>query len=209
MGIGKFNFSVFFDNLIKAEIKDKNFSIDSNKIAIPIQKHTSNVKFVKETGIYNNFDGLISSKKYNITIAIKVADCVPIYIYDKENESYGLIHSGWRGTNNKIIINALDIFFNFINSSPKNIFIFIGPHIQKCCYEVDLDVAQYFTYVKKKSKQNKWFLDLSSEIKDDILKTGIPLANIQISDICTYESLDCESFRRDGEKSDRMIGVIN
>ena len=104
MGIDKFNFSFFFNNLIKAEIKDRDSSIESNKIATPIQKHTANVKFVKDSGIYNNFDGLTSSKKYNITIAIKVADCVPIYIYDKENESYGLIHSGWRGTNNKIII---------------------------------------------------------------------------------------------------------
>ena len=189
MGIDSFNFSFFFNHSITAKIQNKSFSINSkNKIAIPIQRHTSNVKFVKKAGTYDNVDGLISSKKYNLSLIIRVADCVPIYLYDRQNEHYGLIHSGWKGTKNKIVINALNIFFNFIKSSPKNILVIIGPHIQKCCYEVDMDVAQYFSCVKKNKKRNKWFLDLGQEIKNDLLKSGILLDNIYMSDICTYES---------------------
>ena len=207
MGINQSNFSFFFNHLINAEIHNKNFQINSkNNFAIPIQKHTNNVRIVKKPGLYNNVDGLISSKKYKVDLAIKVADCVPIYLYDKDNEYYGLIHSGWRGTKNKIISNALNIFFNEFNSLKENILIVIGPHIKKCCYEIDWDVAKYFSCIEKKN--NKWLLDLSQEIKNDILKFKIPESNIYISDICTYECLECESFRRDGIKSGRMVGVI-
>jgi len=51
-------------------------------------------------------------------------------------------------------------------------------------------------------------LNLNQEIKNDILKFSIPIENIYSSDICTYESLNCESFRRDGLKANRMLGII-
>ena len=208
MGIKQFNYSFFFNHSINAEIQNKNFPINTkNNFAIPIQNHTGNVKIIKKPGIYNNIDGLISSKKYKTSLSIKIADCVPIYLYDTKNEYYGLIHSGWKGTKNKIITNALNIFFNELQSSPENILIVIGPHIKKCCYEVSWDVAQYFSYITNKNK-NKWLLDLSQEIKSDILNFKIPNHNIYISNTCTYESLQCESFRRDGKKSGRMIGTI-
>jgi len=209
MGIEKFNFSHFFDNLIHASIHKADTSLElKNNFAIPIQTHSTNIKFVKKIGVYDNTDGLISSNEYKIPLSIKVADCMPIYIYDKVTNYYGLIHSGWRGTKNKIILKALDFFINKFHSVSSNIFIVIGPHIQKCCYEVDWDVAQYFSYSIKNDKKNKWFLNLNKEIINDILKFNIPIKNIYSSDICTYESLSCESFRRDGIKSNRMIGII-
>ena len=85
MGVNQFNYSFFFNYLINAEIQNKNFPITSKtNFAIPIKNHTANVKIVKKPGIYNNIDGLISSKKYKVSLSIKVADCVPIYLYDKE-----------------------------------------------------------------------------------------------------------------------------
>ena len=207
MGIEQFDFSFFFNHSIHASISNKSSLIElSNDFAVPIQTHSNNIKFVKKGGIYEDVDGLISSKKYQVPLSIKVADCVPIYLYDIKKECYGLIHSGWRGTRNKIISKALNVFIKEIGSNSKDIFIVIGPHIQRCCYEIDWDVAQYFSYVYKKN--NKWLLDLNKEIKSDILKFDIPIGQIYTSNICTYESMICESFRRDGLKSKRMVGII-
>ena len=207
MGIEQFDFSFFFNHSIHASISNKSSLIElSNDFAVPIQTHSNNIKFVKKGGIYEDVDGLISSKKYQVPLSIKVADCVPIYLYDIKKEYYGLIHSGWRGTRNKIISKALNVFIKEIGSNPKDIFIVIGPHIQRCCYEINWDVAQYFSYVYKKN--NKWLLDLNKEIKSDILKFDVPIGQIYTSNICTYESMICESFRRDGLKSKRMVGII-
>ena len=209
MGVNKIDFSFFFKDLIDASIVNKDFPIDySNNFAVPIQTHSTNIKFVKKNGIYNNVDGLICSKKYKIPLSIQVADCVPIYIFDLKTEYYGILHSGWRGTKDKIVSKALNIFINNFQCKTNNIFIIIGPHIQKCCYEVDWDVAQFFSSIIKNKKINKWLLNLNQEIKNDILKFGIPAENIYSSDTCTYESLNCESFRRDGSKANRMLGII-
>jgi len=209
MGIDKFNFSYFFNNEISASIKNQDFEIDSNIVAIPVQTHSSNVKFITKPGVYNNCDGLITSKKYNIPLIIKVADCVPIYIYDTKTQYYGLIHSGWKGTKNHIIMNALEIFSDNSNVFLENIKICIGPHIKSCCYEVDWDVAQYFSFIRRDKHKNKWLLNLEKEIKYDVINQGVLSKNIFTIDICTYESLKCESFRRDGAKSNRMLGVIS
>ena len=209
MGIEQFDFSFFFNHLIHASTYSKYSSNDVlNNFATPIQTHSTNIQFITKVGKYNNIDGLICSKKYKIPLSIQTADCVPIYIFDFKTEYYGIFHSGWRGTKNKIISKALNMFINDFKSIPNNILIVIGPHIQKCCYEVDWDVAQFFSYIKKDNKKNKWFLNLNAEIKKDILKFNIPMKNIYSSDICTYESLNCESFRRDGPKAKRMLSMI-
>tara|TARA_B000000475_G_scaffold138043_1_gene111256 strand:+ start:648 stop:1277 length:630 start_codon:yes stop_codon:yes gene_type:complete len=208
MGIDRFNFSHFFDNKIQASINKESYKIKSQKLAIPIQKHTSNVKFVTKPGLYDNVDGLITSKQYNVILTIKVADCVPIYIYDPNTCYYALIHSGWKGTKDHIIKNAIELLFSIAGSDPKDIIVVIGPHIRNCCYEIDWDVAQYFSFINKDSIKNKWLLSLEKEIIYDAKGLGVLNYNIHTSDICTYESLDCESFRRDGKKSKRMIGII-
>lgn len=209
MGIEQFDFSFFFNHAIHAVIYNKHLSNDFlNNLAIPIQTHSNNIKFVTKAGKYHNVDGLICSKKYHITLSIQTADCVPIYIFDYKTGYYGIFHSGWRGTKDKIISKALNMFINDFKSIPNNILVVIGPHIQKCCYEVDWDVAQFFSCVSKNNKKNKWFLNLNQEIKNDILQFNIPIKNIYSSDVCTYESLICESFRRDGSKSNRMLSVI-
>ena len=208
MGVDRFNFSHFFDNKIQASINKESYKIKSNKLAIPIQKHTSNVKFVTKPGVYDNVDGLITYKKYKVILTIKVADCVPIYIYDPKTCYYGLIHSGWKGTKDHIIKNAIELLFNIAHSDAKDIIVVIGPHIRNCCYEIDWDVAQYFSFINKDSIKNKWLLSLEKEIIYDAKDLGVLNHNIHTSDICTYESLDYESFRRDGKKSKRMIGII-
>ena len=208
MGVDRFNFSHFFNNKIQASIHKESYKIKSNKLAVPIQKHTSNVQFVTKPGVYDNVDGLITSKQYNVILTIKVADCVPIYIYDPKTCYYGLIHSGWKGTKNHIIKNAIELLFDIANSDAKDIIVVIGPHIRNCCYEIDWDVAQYFSFINKDSIKNKWLLSLEKEIIYDAEDLGISSRNIHTLDICTYESLDCESFRRDQENSKRMLGIL-
>ena len=52
MGINKYNFSHFFDYKIHASIEKESFKKNYKKFAIPIQNHTSNVKFITKPGKY-------------------------------------------------------------------------------------------------------------------------------------------------------------
>jgi len=212
-----YNFSKFFFNNIDAYLhtnkKKKNINniveefSDSKKIAIPEQIHSCIVQNIKKEGIYVNTDGLVTSEK-GLILTLKVADCVPIFLYDNNRKNFGLIHSGWKGTAGNIVSNGIQKMID-INSKLGDIMVLLGPCIQACCYEVDENVAKYFDDDSKaKKKNNKWMLDLHNQIKMNLIQMGLQKKNIQFSDLCTYETDECHSYRRDGNSAGRMIAVM-
>ena len=177
------------------------------KLAIPEQIHSNHVKFIKYPGEYIGADGLITNNS-NITLVLKVADCAPIYLFDKRLLNFGLVHSGWRGTKDKIIINSINCMLKN-GSNLSDILISLGPAIGICCYEVDYEVAKYFDEdAKIRLNKSKWRVGIHDQIVIDLIKFGLPLSNINKSDICTFESNDCHSYRRDGINSGRMVGLM-
>ncbi len=182
-------------------------NIKSNNLGIPVQSHSNNCIIIKKYGSYENIDGLITKNK-NIVLSISVADCCPIYIYDKEMKIRGLIHSGWKGTVNKICNNAIDKFLK-LKSDILNLSIYLGPSIGPCCYEVENDVAKYFYgHCKTKTINGKFLVNIREQIKTDLIEIGINCNQIKISSVCTLENSKCESYRRDKKKSGRMIAFF-
>ena len=125
---------------------------------------------------------------------IKVADCIPILLYDKENKVLALVHSGWKGTLKNITIKTINKMISIYNSKKENIQVVIYPSIRKCHFEVDIDV---YTLFKDKinnidkytiKKNNKYYIDMQSIIKDNLKQIGIN--NIIDTNICTYCNKD-------------------
>lgn len=69
------------------------------------QIHSDIVQLIGCGGDNGASDALITSKK-NLGLAIAVADCTPIFIYDKKNKVIAAVHSGWQGTESKILLKA-------------------------------------------------------------------------------------------------------
>jgi len=178
-----------------------------NKIASCLQTHSNNVKYIKKSGLYNNIDGLVTHIDNNIYLMIQTADCMPIFIIDNIKGMIGLVHSGWKGTSNSIILSAISIFSNY-DSRIDDIEIYIGPSIKSCCYEIKYDVAKYFNPKFIIKNNQKSFLDLEKKVRYDLSEVGIKSSNIFISDICTYENKNFCSYRRDNDKSGRMYSII-
>jgi len=179
----------------------KNFT--KSHLAIPIQRHTDNVKWVDQPGIYENIDGLVSNLKNKIHLSICVADCVPVCMYDPKTENFALVHSGWRGTYKKITNKA--VFLMIENGSiPKDILVYCGVSISKKNYEVGGDVAKLFTGSNLSTFGKKFLLDIKSQIKDDLIAIKLLEKNISIEQDCTYSNLSLPSYRRDGEQAGRI-----
>ena len=190
---------------IKTITRIKNIAL--NKLAIPEQIHSPVVKWIETPGKYFGVDGLLTNNN-NITLLLKVADCVPVYILDIKNKIIGLIHSGWRGTLEQIVPNAIKLMLNN-NSSSDDIKIYLGPSIGQCCYEVGIEVAEKFQNKSKIFlKDKKWKVGLKEEICTQLLSIGIKKSNIKTSKYCTYESLNCCSYRRDKENAGRMFSFF-
>ena len=181
--------------------------LESKEIASCVQTHSNNVKYVDKPGIYRKVDGLVTNLENKIKLVIQTADCVPIFITDLKNKNVGLVHSGWKGTANSIIISAISVFINE-GSDIKDISVYLGPCIKKCCYEIKNDVSKFFDnkFIIKKNKMQ--FLDLESKIFDDALKIGLSEKKLFKSNICTFESKNFSSFRRDNKNSGRMYSYL-
>jgi YfiH family protein len=179
-----------------------------DEVVLQRQIHSDIITYVKKGGEIGESDALITDK-FDIGLAVSSADCTPVFIYDKKNKVIAGIHSGWKGTEKKIIQKTLTGLINEFNSSPENLFVYMGPSISQKNYEVGPEVAEGFNNKYFIPKGDKFLLDVPSANYDMLIEAGIPEKNIEKSDLCTYEMKDLlQSYRRDGLFSGRALGII-
>ena len=181
---------------------------NTDNLAIPEQVHSTMVEFARLPGIYPAADGLVTTNS-NILLTLKVADCVPVFLYEPLKRIIGLVHSGWRGTVENIVSNAINLMQKN-GAESRNISCFLGPAIGKCCYEVDWEVSRNINdEAKEKMDYEKWKVDLHGQIRYQLTELGVPTNSIGASNICTYESPEYHSYRRDGENAGRMYAFLS
>ena len=196
--IVKENRSVFFNSL----------GLEHEQIAIQKQTHSDIIKFVEKPGSVGESDSIIT-KYPGIGLAVSTADCTPIFIYDKENKVIAAVHSGWKGTQKRILKKTLNNLSHHFNSRTENIYVYVGPSISQKNYEIGKEVAVLFDQKYLKLENGKIYLDVLGVNVDMLLEFGIPKEQIEISHLCTFEEKDLlHSFRRDGKLSGRSLGVI-
>ncbi len=183
--------------------------ISKDQLAIPKQIHSSNICYADKPGIYDNCDALVTDRR-GIYLIVSVADCAPVYIYDKSVKAIALVHCGWRGAKEKIVAKAVDFMVNQFKSDVNNLTAFIGPCASVCCYEVDKEFEEYFDLRFLRFKRDgKYHFDLKGEIFSQLVNSGLNFRNIEVSRHCTICEADLfHSFRRDGENSGRMWALF-
>lgn len=86
-------------------------------------------------------DGIIT-KNNALMPVVTVADCMPLYLYNENTGTFGVVHSGWKGTG--IVGEAIRLAQKNHNAKPEDFSVVIGPHIRDCCYIVNEERMQYF-----------------------------------------------------------------
>ena len=88
--------------------------------------------------------------------------------------------------------------------------ILIGPSIQSCCFEVSEDVIDQFDpkfYEEKGS--GKYRVHLQKLAMTHCLESGFIENEITVLSDCTFcEQEKYHSYRRNGKKAGRMIGLL-
>jgi YfiH family protein len=177
-------------------------------VVLQKQIHSDVITYIHKGGAIGESDALITGK-FNIGLAISSADCTPVFIYDKKNKIIAGVHSGWRGTEKKILQKTITRLFNDFNSSPENLFVYMGPSISQKNYEVGPEVIEGFNPKYYEPKGAKFLLDVPAANYDMLIEAGIPEKNIEKSNLCTCEMKDLlQSYRRDGIHSGRALGII-
>jgi YfiH family protein len=202
------------DNPKHVELNRLNFfnkiDVDPSQVAIPGQIHSTNVELVTSAGLKKNTDALITNQ-VNLYLAIQTADCFPLFLYEPESQIIGIIHAGWRGALNGIVGKTLNLMKNKFGSNPEKILVSVGPGLQKECFEIREDVFSRFpnSFCLTHPEPDKRYLDLQKYIKETLVISGIRRQNIEINTNCTKCLKQLYySFRRDGGKSGRMMGIL-
>jgi len=190
-------------NIKKSEIRSAR-QVHGTKIAI-IHKHVN--KNLPDA------DGLVTKLK-NLSLAVKTADCVPLLFYDPVNKIIGVAHSGWKGTLGNITKETIEAM-KILGAREKNLLVVLGPHIKKCCYNIDKEREILFrnNFPSNTSlisyRNGMAYLNLSQAITYQLKNEGISQNNIEIIPLCTAGRPDLFfSYRRDKNNAGRMINFI-
>jgi YfiH family protein len=188
--------------------------VDFDRCTFAQQVHGDSIRMVTKTeagegrarfddGIPKT-DGLAVSEP-GVTVAVLVADCVPILLYDPENHVGAAVHAGWRGTAGGIAAKAVRLLADECGCRPAALVVALGPAIGSCCYQVGAEVVEgltrafdYEESVAERRARN-WYADLAKANLQQLTTAGVSVENIEPSGICT--SCDSEEFY-----SDRKLG---
>lgn len=200
----------------------KTICIDINanytNIAQPLQQHTRNVLTINKkiytdkpdfgSSEYSNIDGLITNTK-NIMLSTTNADCILLLFFDPIKKVIANVHSGWKGTLQRISAVAVNKMIDEFDCNPKDIICCICPSIRKCHFEVDKDVKDMFEsefqdltsqIIEYNKQKNKWHIDTVLINRALLQKIGLKDENIIDCGICSVcNSNIIHSFRVEKE----------
>jgi len=204
--------------------------IDDDCLLMPHQVHQTKIVAIDEAFLQlsaserkerlEGFDALMTDVE-GVCIGVSTADCIPILLFDKRHRASCAIHAGWRGTVKRIAEKAVKAMTETYGSQPQDIQAQIGPGIGFESFEVGDEVYDAFAqegfamekisrkYPSADFSREKWHIDLPECNRLQLLATGIPSSQIDVSPICTFKHSDVFfSARRLGINSGRIFTAI-
>ena len=149
------------------------------------------------------------SKKNETVCGVLTADCLPIFVCNKEGSAVGIAHAGWRGLVDGVIESLIESF----DCNGENLIVHLGPAISQLSFEVGDEVKSKYLSKNKNFENcftylnNKYYLDLYEAARIVLKSFGI--SSVSGGDRCTYKESDqFFSYRRDSKYSGRMAHLI-
>jgi len=182
------------------------------------QIHSDRVHIIEEKPDQRNpspqGDALVTCSA-GVVLAVQGADCFPILIVDPETRAIAAVHAGWRGTLARIAAKTIGKMRERFGCDPARLLIAVGPGIRSCCFEVGTEVLRAFqtefagVQLGQTSSSGRVLLDLRRALEIQFEETGVSPERIYDLGKCTRCCADeFFSFRREGPRSGRMMGVI-
>ncbi|WNG48681.1 peptidoglycan editing factor PgeF [Archangium minus] len=145
-------------------------------------------------------------------VAVGTADCVPVLLVDTEGRRVAAVHSGWRGTDARIVARAVEALVAK-GSRPERLLAAVGPSIQRCCYVVSEELGERFStrfgpeVVARSGGDVR--LDLARAVRDTLLGAGLKATHVEVLPHCT--ACDADRFfshRRDAGRTGRHLNFV-
>lgn len=164
-------------------------------------------------GVHEKADAILTNKR-DITLFMRFADCVPIFLVDPVRGVVGMVHAGWQGTVLRICQKTVETMQKVYGTEPEDILAGIGPSIGSESYQIGEDVltrvqqsfGDDWAHVIKRYNGHT-HLDLWESNKMILEKAGVQ--QIELAEICTAQNTDdWYSHRKEKGKTGRFGALI-
>lgn len=164
--------------------------IDRDRFATGAQVHSNVVQVCGVNGPeaveFADTDG-VATRCAGQFLGVYVADCGAVYLVDPVERACALVHSGKKGTEQKIAVAALNRMQENFGSRPENVLVQVAPCIRPPHYEVDF----------------------AAQIKVDCLAAGILESNYFDCGVCTATDIErYYSYRMEKGQTGRLMAVL-
>lgn len=200
--------------------------LNYNDIVKTNQTHSDNVEIISEKvsenepdfAVYKETDGLLTDKS-NLVLSTTNADCILLLFFDPVKKVIANVHSGWKGTLQRISVKTVEKMKNDYECNPSDIICCMCPSIRKCHFEVDKDVYEMFKNEFEDFKQideiieqknDKWHIDTILINRVILKEAGLLEENIIDSGICSVCNKEIiHSFRAEGASYGLSTAIIS
>jgi len=115
--------------------------LNFESLVVPGQVHSKNVIMADQNQPLAEVDGVIVRQK-GVPALLHFADCVPIVIFAPQRNAVSVVHAGWRGTAQRIAIEAVEMMRSQCDCQPSELVAAIGPAIGPCCYPTGAEAVE-------------------------------------------------------------------
>ena len=164
-------------------------------------------------GVHHKADAILTDQK-DITLFMRFADCVPIFLVDPRRKVIGIVHAGWRGAVNGVITQAVRQMQEHYGVRPEDIYAGIGPSICVDHYQVGKEVVDAAVAAFGEAsaqvlarRNGSLHLDLWTANRLTLEKSGV--RQIEVAGICTAcHTHDWYSHRAEKGKTGRFGALL-
>lgn len=188
--------------------------MSGSNLVLPTQVHGDSVYCACKAGASGEADApapeadALITRCRNLPLAIRTADCLPVFLFDTGHRAIAMIHAGWKGLHKKIISKTIKQMEIKFLTDPRELAAALGPAIRPCCYEVGEEFRGYFGGLVS-SRDNRLYFDIAAAAVNELLATGVKNGHIYDSAICTScRNDEFFSFRREGLMAGRSFSIM-
>jgi purine-nucleoside/S-methyl-5'-thioadenosine phosphorylase / adenosine deaminase len=178
------------------------------RVVLMNQVHGADVHVVDEANLDGpapSVDALVT-KLPGVVLVARAADCVPVLLADAAGGVVAAVHAGRPGLVAGVVPRAVEVMRDL---GAEAVEAWLGPHVCGKCYEVPESMrAEVAAAAPESFAETSWgtpAVDIGAGLMAQLARDGVPAKDVGR---CTIEDEDLYSYRRQGEESGRLGGLV-
>ncbi|UCH85593.1 MAG: peptidoglycan editing factor PgeF [Candidatus Latescibacterota bacterium] len=172
---------------------------------------------VVEDDAWPDTDAMIT-RAPDTPLAVLVADCVAVSLFDPSHNAVAIAHAGWAGTCKRIVQKTIQKMTEHFDTRPAELVAGVSPSIGACHYPIGQDVVDAFDTEFGPIHTGEFIdiqndgqatLDLWACNRGQLIDAGVREDNIEVAGVCTVCQNDLFfSHRAEAGQTGRFAGII-